>query len=80
MQDYRITKNLKDLEYNKTLGRENILLVLIGTSFISIFLTPNEIIGIGKIWLIGAIIAVFILSIIFFDKKLRNIEEEIRNF
>lgn len=77
MHQEQITKNIKDLEYNRILSRENILLVLIGTSLISVIFAPQEIVGITRIWFTGVLIAGLIVSVIYFDKKLNKIKEEI---
>lgn len=75
-----LTKNLKDLEYSRTLNRESISVVLVGTLIISVFFTQEELpLHLSRgIWLISLLILTGIM-IAHFDKKLKNITEEIKN-
>ena len=75
-----ITKNVKDLEYNRTLARENMGIVLLGTLVISLFFTQGELpLHLSKgIWLIFLII-VMGLMVIYFDRKLSRITNEIKS-
>lgn len=72
-------KNIKDLEYNRVLNRENILLVLVGTSLLSLILTEEIPFHISRWWLLAMLISIATLIIIVFNRRLSKILEEIRN-
>ena len=70
-------KNIKDLQYSNNLNKQNIILILIGTSLISILLTDQEKIPITKVYLILLLIIMGIIFILYFNKKLNKIIENI---
>ena len=67
-------KNIKDLEHNNLLNKQNIILILTGTAIISLLITK----GIkDSVYLIGLFILIGIFSIIYFNRKLKKIIQEI---
>lgn len=78
MEDNKIKlKNIKDLEYNKILNQQNIVLVLIGTAIITVSLTNN--LPQSKSDIIIFLILVVIFFIVYFSQKLDKIKKEIEN-
>lgn len=75
----QITKNIKDLEYNHILNKQTTLLVLIGTAIISVFLIDRLPIDTPKLDIILFLFFVAIMSILYFDNKLKELKEEIKN-
>lgn len=74
-------KNIKDLEYNHLLSKQNIALVLVGTAIISVILTPELPLGqnLTKVDLIFVLFLTFIGFLLYFSKKLEDKTEEIKN-
>ena len=72
-------KNIKDLEYNHLLNKQNIFVIILGTAVISTILSDNLPENITKGGLILAFILGIILSLLHYSKKLKNMIEEIRN-
>ena len=70
-------KNIKDLQYNNNLNKQNILLILIGTAIISVLLTDQEKIPTQKVYLISLLLLIGIMFILYFNKKLNKIIENI---
>lgn len=79
MRDETILKNIKDLEYNHILNKQNVFLVLFGTSVISIILSEKLPENISKWGLVLAFILAIILSLLYFSKKLEEKIKEIKN-
>lgn len=78
MNEQEKLKNLKDLEYNHLLNKQNIALVLTGTAIIYVIfaekLPPNLIKGNLLLFLIW----MGIIFLWYFGRELNKIEEEIR--
>ena len=74
-------KNIKDLEYNRLLNKENIVLVLIGTAIISIILTEKlpESFRVTKFELLFFMFIALIIILLYFGKKLDEKTEELKN-
>ncbi|MCX6748713.1 MAG: hypothetical protein NT076_03840 [Candidatus Pacearchaeota archaeon] len=73
-------KNIKDLEYNHLLSKQNVALVLIGTAIISIILIdklPPEV-NLTKTNLILILFLVGIGILLYFSKKLEDKAKEIK--
>ena len=72
-------KNIRDLEYNYLLNKENIALVLIGTAIISVILTEELPVSIPKINVLIFLLIFGVGSLAYFSKKLENKAKEIRS-
>lgn len=72
-------KNVKDLQYTNILNIQNITFVLLGTFFISVALTEETgaLYPLSKSSILLIIIAAMALAIVFFKKKLQNVEKTI---
>jgi hypothetical protein len=75
----RKLKNIKDLEYNHILNKQNVFLIIFGTAIISVILSNNIPEEITKGGLILAFILAIILSLMHYGRKLEEKIEEIRN-
>ena len=73
-----ILKNVKDLEYNHLLNKQNIFLIIFGTAIISTILSDTVPEGITKWSLVLAFIFAIILSLLYYGKKLEEKVEEIK--
>ncbi len=73
-------KNIKDLEYNHLLNKQNIFLGLIGTAIISVVLTEKipEILNVTKNELLLFLFAIAVGVLLYFGKKLEDKTNEIR--
>ena len=81
MKDERLKlKNIRDLEYNHILDKQNISLILIGTAIISISIN-SELFpeNLSKMGSISALILFMFLIILFYSKKLEKKVDEIKN-
>ncbi len=80
MKDEKIKlKNIKDLEYNHILNKQNVFLITFGTAIISVILSNNIPEDLTKGGLILAFILAIILSLMYYGKKLEDKIEEIKN-
>ncbi|MBI3623696.1 hypothetical protein HY212_06490 [Candidatus Pacearchaeota archaeon] len=71
-------KNVKDLEYNLLLHKQNIILILIGTAIISISLSDSLVFGLPKIWLIVFLFLLGLIFLSYYSNKLEEKTQEIR--
>jgi len=72
-------KNLRDLDYNHTLNKQNIALVLIGTAILYVIFTDTSSINIQKNYLLFFLILIAIIFMWYFGRELNKIKEEIKN-
>lgn len=72
-------KNIKDLEYNHLLNKQNIALILIGTAIISITLTEKLPLNVTKADLLIFLFAVAVGFLLYFGRKLEDKANEIKN-
>lgn len=75
-------KNIRDLEYSRLLSQQNLVLVLLGTCVISILLIdelPSDFTGTTRGGLIFILVVAAIGFLVFWDKKLEDKANEIRN-
>lgn len=72
-------KNIKDLEYNHILNKQNVFLIIFGTAIISTILSENLPEDITKWNLVLTFILLIIISLLHYGKKLENKVEEIKN-
>jgi len=71
-------KNIKDLEYNHLLNKQNIFLGLIGASILSVILTSELPNNVNKTDVLILLILIGILVYIYFDNKLNKIIDYIK--
>ncbi len=71
-------KNIKDLEYNHILNKQNIWVITLATAIISVILSENIPGNLTKGGLILAFILGIILSLLHYSHKLESKIEEIR--
>ena len=79
MKDETILKNIKDLEYNHILNKQNVFLIFFGTSIISIILSEKLPEDVSKWGLVLAFVLAIVLSLLYFSKKLEDKINEIKN-
>lgn len=80
MKDEKLKlKNIKDLEYNHLLNKQNVFLIVFATAIISIILSDKLPEDLTKWGLILAFILAIILSLLNYSKKLEDKLSEIRN-
>lgn len=79
MKDEIILKNIKDLEYNNLLNKQNIFLIFFSTSIISIILNEKLPGDVSKFGLVFAFILAIVLSLLYFSRKLEDKLNEIKN-
>ncbi len=72
-------KNVKDLEYNHLLNKQNISLVLVGTFIISVVLTEKLPLNFAKTDLLVFLFASAIGLLLYFGRKLEDKANEINN-
>ena len=70
-------KNLKDLEYNHILSKQNISLVLVGTAILYAVFTENLPIDVSRGNLIFLLVLIGIAFLWYFGKQLDDIKKEI---
>jgi len=79
MKDEKLKlKNIKDLEYNHLLNKQNVFLIMFGTAIISIILSDQVPEDITKWGLVLAFILATLLSLLHYGKKLENKINEIK--
>lgn len=80
MEEKTKLKNLKDLEYNTILNKQNIALVLIGTALVTATITEKAYLpfNISKMTFVIILVLAGILSLFYFNLKLRTIVREIQ--
>ena len=79
MRDEKLKlKNVKDLEYNHLLNKQNIFLIIFGTAIISTILSDKLPENMTKWGLILAFILAIILSLLYYGKKLEDKINEIK--
>jgi len=71
-------KNIKDLEYNHLLNKQNVLLIVFATAAISVVLSDNLPEGLTKWGLVFTCILSIILSLLYYGKKLEEKLNEIK--
>ena len=71
-------KNIKDLEYNSILNKQNMTMVLIGTVFIYILFAENLPDGLARSDLIVLLILAWIITLRYFNRQLSKIKDEIK--
>ena len=71
-------KNIKDLEYNSILNKQNITMVLIGTAFIYVLFAESLPDGLARSYLIILLILAWIITLQYFNRQLNKIKEEIK--
>lgn len=79
MDDKQKIKNIKDLDYNHALNKQNIALVLIGTAILYVIFTDTSSINIQKSYLLFFLILAAIIFMWYFGRELNKIKEEIKN-
>jgi len=72
-------KNIKDLEYNHLLNKQNVFVIVSATAVISIVLTNDFPENLSKWNLVLTSILAIILSLLYYGKKLENKTKEIQN-
>lgn len=79
MKDEKLKlKNIKDLEYNHLLNKQNIISVIIGTAVISIVLSEKIPEGFSKYGLIIALILTELFFLLHYSNKLEEKSQEIK--
>lgn len=80
MEEKTKLKNMKDLEYNTILNKQNIALVLIGTALVTAAITEKAYLpfNISKMTFIIILVLAGIFSLFYFNLKLRTIVREIQ--
>ena len=71
-------KNIKDLEYNSILNKQNITMVLIGTAFIYVLFAESLPDVLARSDLIILLILAWIITLQYFNRQLNKIKEEIK--
>lgn len=79
MKEKEKLKNIKDLEYNHLLNKQNVFLIVLATAIISIILNDNFPEDLSKWGLILAFILGIILSLLHYSKKLEEKINEIKD-
>lgn len=72
-------KNIKDLEYNHLLNKQNVFLIIFGTAIISTILADKVPGDVPKWGLVLAFILAIILSLLHYSKKIEDKLGEIKN-
>lgn len=72
-------KNIKDLEYNHLLNKQNVFLIIFGTAIISTILSDKLPEGLTRRGLVLAFILAIILSLLHYSKKIEDKLGEIKN-
>ena len=70
-------KNIKDLEYNHLLNKQNVFLIVLATAIISIILSEKFPENLTKWGLVLACILAIIISLLYYSKKLEDKLNEI---
>ena len=78
-EDKEKLKNIKDLEYNSLLNKQNIFLVISATAVISVILSNNFPENLNKWNLVLTFILAIILSLLYYSKKLESKINDIKN-
>jgi len=79
MDEKQKQKNLKDLEYNHIISKQNISLVLVGTAILYSIFTESLPIAVSRGNLIFFLVLVGIAFLWYFGKQLDDIKKEIEN-
>jgi len=77
LNEFEKQKNIKDLEYNHLLNKQNISLILIGTAIITTLFTENLPLGLSRDNLLLFLISVGIIFLWYFGKELNRVKEDI---
>lgn len=72
-------KNIKYLEYNLLLNKQNIILILVGTAIISITLSDKLPFGLPKHGLIAILFLIGLIFLAYYSNKLEEKAQEIRS-
>ncbi len=72
-------KNIKDLEYNHLLNKQNVFLIVFATAVISIILSDNFPENLSKWSLVFTFILAIILSLLYYSKRLEDKTKEIND-
>ena len=79
MKDEKLKlKNIKDLEYNHLLNKQNVFVITLGTAIISTILSEQLPENLTKWNLILAFILGLILSLLYYSRKIRDKIDEIK--
>ena len=79
MKDEKLKlKNIKDLEYNHLLNKQNIFVIILGTAIISTILSNTLPGGETKLGLIAMFVLIMVLSLLHYANKLKKKIEEIK--
>lgn len=83
MENKEKLKNIKDLEYNRLLNLENILLAFIGAAIISVILIkpedlPIQLQDIGKAQMLFYLALLIFIVFAFINAKLKQVTDEIK--
>ncbi len=70
-------KNIKDLEYNDTLNKQNITLVLVGTASVSVLLAEKLPAQLQPAEIVIPLLLAGLIFFVYFRKKLQSIKQEI---
>jgi hypothetical protein len=77
MKSQEKLKNIKDLEYSHLLNKQNIFLIVLATAIISVILSKDLPEYVNKPGLILALIFGFLLSLLYYSKKIKEKLSEI---
>ena len=72
-------KNIKDLEYNHLLNKQNVFIIIFGTAIISTILSDKLPENLTKWSLVLVFILAIIFSLLHYSKKLEDKINEIKN-
>ena len=78
-EDKEKLKNIKDLEYNHLLNKQNVFLIVSATAVISIILSNDFPESLNKWNLVLTSILAIILCLLYYGKKLEDKIKEIQN-
>lgn len=78
MNETEKKKNLKDLEYNHILSKQNIALVLVGTAVLYAVFTENLPINVSRGNLILLLVLIGIMFLWYFGKQLNDVKNDIK--
>ncbi len=69
-------KNVKDLEYNLLLNKQNIILILIGTAIISVTLSDIRPLGLSKFLIVVILFLLGLVLLAYYSNRLEEKAQE----
>jgi hypothetical protein len=78
MDEQEKLKNLKDLEFNKTLNHQNIWLVLIGTAMLTLLLQESIPLDLDRRQVFTVLILILFFILWLYSGKLEKISDDIK--